>query len=212
MAENLNLGNEIRGGFNALGDAFKEAGKKRIAELVEKQGYVAYKNEEAVKAFKNNPEYKNWICDFIDGEYRFYPPKKEESKSIDIISKYKEIKQDKTHATCISIKMIDDKTDECEYELIVVDKKTHEKKVIEKQRTHLYGEFGTKILPSLYYHLCNGLPVIDYEKERIINFTSVDGNDVIMIGNLNQQELEFIKNMKSFVDDQLHLNTDNMHL
>ena len=208
MAENLNLGNEIKNGFDALAGGVKEAGKRRIEELVEKQGYVAYKNLDAVNAFKNNPEYKDWKCESIDGEFRFYPPNKE--NELDIVNKYNELKNDKSISTIISIKCVDNTTNYCEYELITLNKRTGEKNIVLNGRVNLYGKFGTLILPSLYYQLSEKMPVIDYEKESSINFTSVDGNHSIMIGNLTPEQMEFVRNIKNKIEDEYHLNVNEL--
>lgn len=70
-------GNDIKQGFNAMADGVKEAGRKRTAELVAKNGYVAFKNPDAIAQFHADPYYANWNYTFVDGEYRFFPPKKE---------------------------------------------------------------------------------------------------------------------------------------
>ena len=41
------------------------------------QGYVAYKNYEAAQMFKKDLDYIDWIYKYEDGEYRFYPPTKD---------------------------------------------------------------------------------------------------------------------------------------
>ena len=57
-----------------MGDGVREAGRRRVMELVQKNGYVAYRNENAARLFEQNPEYKDWRHEVVDGEHRFYPP------------------------------------------------------------------------------------------------------------------------------------------
>lgn len=203
-----NVGNEIQNGFNAMANGVKEAGRNRIKELVSKQGYVAYRNLEAVKLFKSNPEYADWECKVIDGEYRFYPPVKKQSNmnNIDFLDTYKTIKTNNSISTCISIKMLGNK---CEYKLIVTDKKTGQQEIIQNEIFDLDSKFMMETLPSLYFQLCNGFPVIDSEKEKSINFVTIDGKHMMLIGNLNSGQLEIIKQMKEYVDEKLHFNVNN---
>lgn len=196
-----NIGNEIKNGFNALGNAVHVAGKNRVNELVEKQGYVAYKNRNAAELFQNDKEYEDWICKYVDGEYRFYPPKKEET--IDYINTFKSVKNE-NNLVCISMEMIEN--GECKYNLIVTDKRTGERKVIQNSVVKMDNKFLYETLPSLYYHLCNNLPVIDTEKEKMISFTTVDGNNSILFGGLSEEQKTFIYNMKEQVDKQMHIN------
>lgn len=201
-----NVGNEIQNGFNALANGVKIAGRNRVEELVAKQGYVAYRNLEAVKLFKNNPEYIDWECKVIDGEYRFYPPvKKELNNNIDFLNTYKTIKTNESVSTCISIKFLGDK---CEYKLMVTDKRTGQQHIIQNEIFDLESKFMMETLPSLYFQLCNGFPVIDSEKEKSINFVTVDGKHMILIGNLNSEQFKLIKEMKAYVDEKLHFNTN----
>lgn len=83
-----NLGNEIRNGMNKLGEGFKLAGMIRNAQLVATQGYVALKRPEAVAAFHANPDYASWICKFVEGEYRFYPPEEKKAELLELLNKY----------------------------------------------------------------------------------------------------------------------------
>ena len=131
-----NIGNEIKNGFNALGNAVHVAGKNRVNELVEKQGYVAYKNRNAAELFQNDKEYEDWICKYVDGEYRFYPPKKEET--IDYINTFKSVKNE-NNLVCISMEMIEN--GECKYNLIVTDKRTGERKVIQNSEVKMDNKF-----------------------------------------------------------------------
>lgn len=69
---------DIANGMNALAGGVKEAGRKRNEELVAKQGYVAFKNPNAVAQFHADPFYANWNYTYVDGEYRFFPPQKKQ--------------------------------------------------------------------------------------------------------------------------------------
>ncbi len=186
---------DIKKGFKALGNGIKEAGERRVKELVEKQGYVGYRNKDAAELFKK--EHANWECKYIDGEYRYYPPIKNEN--IDFLKTYKEAKE-KNASTCITIEFIDNVS--VKYNLTVVDKHTGERKIIQSEKIKIDNKFLYETLPSLYNQLCSSMPVIDYEKDKGMNFTSVDGNNVIMIGGLTEENKEFIKNMKTFVDEK----------
>lgn len=79
---------DIQQGLNVMANG-KEAGRERTAELVAKNGYVAFKNLDAVAQFHADPHYVNWICKYVDGEYQFYPPQKEQ-----ILTATTEIQQD----------------------------------------------------------------------------------------------------------------------
>lgn len=201
-----NVGEEIRDGFNAMANGVKEAGRKRVNDLVVKQGYVAYRNEEAAKLFKNNPEYANWECKVIDGEYRFYPPVKKQN-NIDFLNKYKELRSDETVSTCISIKMLDQ--NKCEYKLMIIDKRTGEQHIVQNEIVDLDDKFMMETIPSLYYQLCNGLPVVDSSKEKSINFVTVDGKHMILIGNMNKAQFNLIRDMKNYVDQKFHFNINS---
>ena len=201
-----NVGEEIRDGFNAMANGVKEAGRKRVNDLVVKQGYVAYRNEEAAKLFKNNPEYANWECKVIDGEYRFYPPVKKQN-NIDFLNKYKELRSDETVSTCISIKMLDQ--NKCEYKLMIIDKRTGEQHIVQNEIVDLDDKFMMETIPSLYYQLCNGLPVVDSSKEKSINFVTVDGRHMILIGNMNKAQFNLIRDMKNYVDQKFHFNINS---
>lgn len=187
----LGLGNEIRAGFAEMGDALKEAGRKRNAEMVKKQGYVAFKKPEAVSAFHADPEYINWTCQFVDGEYRFYPPRDKKSEILSesnikknenaselnttnkatdmveigkVLEIYKREIADLTKTTFISIVMVDGDPSKCRYRLLSTDKKTGESHLVQEFITEFNGRFAMEIIPSLYNQLMGGLPVIDSEK------------------------------------------------
>ena len=51
-------------------------------ELVQKNGYVAYRNEDAARLFEQNPEYKDWRHEVVDGEHRFYPPESNQNSEV----------------------------------------------------------------------------------------------------------------------------------
>ena len=65
-----------------MGNGVREAGRRRVMELVQKNGYVAYRNEDAARLFEQNPEYKDWRHEVVDGEHRFYPPKNNQNGEV----------------------------------------------------------------------------------------------------------------------------------
>lgn len=206
-----NIKEEIKNGFDALAGGVHDAGKRRVDELVKKQGYVAYKNKNAADLFRKDLEYIDWKLEFVDGEYRFYPPIKEqkEEKIADkpvetnsIVETYKKAKKQYLN-TRITIKMLKDNM--CEYNLIAIDPRTGEKTVIDSGTYKFSGKFTQEVLPSLYYHLCDGLPVTDYVKDEIVNFVNIE-NDYMMFGGINKEQMELIYQMKDFVDERLLFN------
>ena len=74
--------NDIKNGFDAMGNGVREAGRRRVMELVQKNGYVAYRNENAARLFEQNPEYKDWRHEVVDGEHRFYPPESNQNSEV----------------------------------------------------------------------------------------------------------------------------------
>ena len=74
--------NDIKNGFDAMGNGVREAGRRRVMELVQKNGYVAYRNENAARLFEQNPEYKDWRHEVVDGEHRFYPPENNQNGEV----------------------------------------------------------------------------------------------------------------------------------
>ena len=74
--------NDIKNGFDAIGNGVREAGRRRVMELVQKNGYVAYRNEDAARLFEQNPEYKDWRHEVVDGEHRFYPPESNQNSEV----------------------------------------------------------------------------------------------------------------------------------
>ena len=65
-----------------MGNGVREAGRRRVMELVQKNGYVAYRNENAARLFEQNPEYKDWRHEVVDGEHRFYPPESNQNSEV----------------------------------------------------------------------------------------------------------------------------------
>ena len=65
-----------------MGNGVREAGRRRVMELVQKNGYVAYRNENAARLFEQNPEYKDWRHEVVDGEHRFYPPENNQNGEV----------------------------------------------------------------------------------------------------------------------------------
>lgn len=213
------LGNEIREGFGKLGEAFKKASSKKEAEDVAKQGYVEYRKPEAVVAFHANPDHFDWVCKFVDGAYRFYPPAhkidkilallNEEDKKTeehietkDIVETYKKAIADKTKASFVSIKVKDDGI--CHYQLIVTDIHTGEQSVIQEFRMNFVGQFSKEVLPSIYNQLMGGNPTLDQEKgpdtKKTIFIQSLDAKRMLGISGLNYQQQEVIKNMRDYVE------------
>lgn len=227
---NATIGKEVLNGFNALGGAAREAGKRRNMEMVAKQGYVAFRNPNAVAAFHSDPEYVDWTCQFVDGEYRFFPPenkkeniisfdeKKEELKTKkietkDVVDTYKKVIADATKTSFVSITV--EKGQVCHYKLIATDKKTGEQVVVQDFRMEFDGQFSAEIIPSIYNQLMGGLPVLDQEKgaegQKTIVFQNIDGDRMMGISNLNYNQVELINNMKSFVEQQ-YFGKEESHL
>ena len=206
------IASEIKNGFDALAGGVHDAGKKRIEDLVKKQGYVGYRNKEAAKMFRKDLDYIDWEMREVDGEYRFYPPtldkedkkeEKQETVNVDgVVSKYKQAKQGYLN-TRITIRMINDKI--CEYTLLAVNPKDGSTTTLEQSKFNFDGKFSREILPSLYYHLSGGLPVVDYVKDNGVQFINIE-NDMMLFGGLNQHHLDTIYKMKEYVDEMLHLN------
>ena len=195
--------------------------KKRMDELVAKNGYVAFKNPEAVAAFRRDPAYANWKNEYINGEYRFYPPEKEETleknnsneqtpqiETAQILETYKQIITDPTQNISITVVTLQNDPSKCKYTLSTMDKRTGERKIIQEIIVDFNGKFSMETLPSLYNQLCNGIPAIDYEKEKQITFQSFDTDKIIAFGNLTPTQMQLIKNMKEFVDNK-NLQTTN---
>ncbi len=218
MAENQ-VGQEIRAGFAAVGGAFKEAGRRRNMELVAKQGYVGFKNPDAVAAFHSNPEYVDWICKFVDGEYRFYPPENMEVQKVvdnkiteqkvvhletrEVVETYKAALAEKDKTSFVSVKVEDGL---CHYKLVTSDKKTGNQNIVQDFYMEFDGQFSKEIIPSVYNQLMGGFPVVDVvkgeENRRTIAFQSIDASRQMVFSNLNEAQLELIRNMKKFVDSQ----------
>lgn len=203
------VANDIKQGFNALGGAVKEAGKKRVMELVQKQGYVAYKNPLAAEQFKNDPNYKNWKCQIIEGEYRFFPPVNdvEEKKDKDILSEYKRI-QKNTNVNIYFLVKVEGKM--CSFSLVSEDKRTGERKEELTGQCAFDGKFLLETLPSIYYYTSYGMPVDRHVRQgdtySNVNYMSYDGTRVILIGNLSDQQLTIIDEMTEYVDNKLGFN------
>lgn len=185
---------DIENGFNAMAGGIKEAGKKQMLKDVEKKGYVAFRKPEAVAMFHSNPEYIDWTCQFVDGEYRFYPPKKTElvtekettksahdkeeqakqhthseqtiiMQSKDIVDAYKQAKADPDTTTFISVSGILDQPENVIYRLIATDKKTGKSQILQNFKFKFAGKFSQEILPSIYNQMLNGAPAEEFEKE-----------------------------------------------
>lgn len=215
------LGNEIREGFGKLGEAFKIAGARKEAEDIAKQGYVEFKKTEAVSAFHANPDHVDWTCKFVDGVYRFYPPahkinkilallnenpqeKKEDNiETNDVVEIYKKAIGDKTKITFVSINV--ENGGVCHYQLIATDRRTGDQSVLQDFRMNFDGQFSKEVLPSIYNQLMGGEPTTEQEKgaeaQKTIFMQSLDTTRVLGISNLNQQQLELIKNMREYVEN-----------
>ncbi len=84
------VGKEIEAAFAGIGKIAKIAGVRKNAEDVAKQGYVALRKPEAVAAFHANPDHIDWVCKFVDGEYRFFPPENKKAELLSILNNYDE--------------------------------------------------------------------------------------------------------------------------
>lgn len=407
--EQNQAGQDIKQGFNAMADGVKEAGRKRTAELVAKNGYVAFRNPDAVAQFHADPFYANWSYEYIDGEYRFFPPQKEQTlasipiehkeeqielydarqmplsndperriaqekmlrgkpltmkekinyagghdkplrklgdyeckpdhcyravsretfeiykkqgfitgfneylgevKEADgqiridnggvdwylggagqrygdiiiecpadkkyfqpnhdngfglsgdlevrhmkssgkqnpvpfsmvtnvfdlqqirakeqeeklkkehqqqaeqdpkILETYKQTIADPTQSTFMAITILQDDPSKCKYTLSTMDKRTGERKTVQEIITDFNGRFSMETLPSLYNQLCDGVPAIDYEKEKGITFQNMDNSKMMGFSNLSPEQMQLIQNMKQFVDNQnLQIESENV--
>lgn len=193
MADNQTA-KDIENGFNAMAGGIKEAGKKQMLKEVEKKGYVAFRKPEAVAMFHSDPNYIDWTCQFVDGEYRFYPPKKtkliaekETTKAVqtpgerpkqythseqtiimqskDIVDAYKQAKSDPDTTTFVSVSGISEQPENVIYRLIATDKKTGKSKILQNFKFYFNGKFSQEILPSIYNQMINGAPAEEFEKE-----------------------------------------------
>lgn len=197
-----NLGKEIENGFQDMAKGIKDAGQRRNEELVAKQGYVGFRNEIAAQAYRDqNP---TWICKMVDGEYRFYPPEKN-----DILENFKEVFKEYNGVVIATINMIAD-SPKCRYSLKTIDKQTGSQTVVYDEVVDFNGRFAMETLPSMYFALSNGLPVIDQEKSYMdkfsVDYCNVDQSRFIRLGNLTQEQLQLVQSMKAFVDNQYGLN------
>ena len=201
---------DIQNGFNALGGAVKESGKNRVKELVSKQGYVAYKNPEAVKAFQSDPEYADWKMVEVDGEYRFYPPENKKENDYDetlkrIMETYKKSK-DSYNNTSATIRV---DNGNATYLLSTIDKQTGKISVIESETVNFEGDFSMVVLPTIYAKMSSGLPLIDFEKDNLLSYTTPDTNHRMLFGGLSNEQVELVKRMAAFVDEQNKLTINN---
>ena len=74
--------NNIESTSNEEFSEVREVSKESVRETVERDGYIAYKDNEAAKLFEQNPEYKDWKHEVVDGEHRFYPPEKKQTSEV----------------------------------------------------------------------------------------------------------------------------------
>lgn len=91
---------------------------------------------------------------------------------------------------------------------MVVDRKTGRKSVVQEEIVDFDGKFSKETLPSIYYALSNGMPVVEQEKgtERFsVRLSNVSQNRVLYLGNLTLDRLRLVHEMKSFVDKKMGL-------
>ena len=74
--------NNIESTSNEEFSEVREVSKESVRETAERDGYIAYKDNEAAKLFEQNPEYKDWKHEVVDGEHRFYPPEKKQTSEV----------------------------------------------------------------------------------------------------------------------------------
>lgn len=218
---------DIKNAFNAMAGGVKEAGKNQVLKEVEKKGYIAFRKPEAVAMFHSNPDYIDWTCQFVDGEYRFYPPKKAElltknesskasqhqpektiiTKSTDIIDAYKKAKQDSGITTFVSVSGISNQPENVIYRLIATDKKTGQSRILQNFKINFTGKFLSEILPSIYNQMLNGVPAEEFEKEsdherEHLVIKNNEGDQIMGFGNITKEQAKLIKQMKNYVDSQ----------
>lgn len=214
---------DIKNGFAALGGGIKEAGRKRVFELVAKQGYVEFRTKEAADLFLKDPNYKGWKCFVEQGEYRFYPPENvkamEEQNVQDdpkIFETYKEKTQDVGYVYSVFVDPLSD--GKFEYRL-VAQNKMGERKEIQKVQIELDGKFLREVVPSMYYYMSGKIPGIDYKKGDELmgfNFTldNYDGTRRMAFGGLSKEQLAILEEMKAYIDEKyMHVPamTGNVH-
>lgn len=204
---------DIENGFKAMGGGVKEAGKKRVNELVAQQGYVGFRSEYAAAKFREDPDYAGWSVEFIDGEYRFYPPKLMEqaptketnsSTATEIIEQYKQLTQDLGTDLTVAIDGVKEDRSKCRYRLISRDKRTGEAVEIRKETLDFEGPFIRQVVPTIYSKMSGGLPTIDYEKgesdSRYLTLQNIDNNRVMLFGNLTDEQMMVVMQMREYVD------------
>lgn len=76
---------EVKAAFEGIGTAAREAGEKRTRELVAKNGYVGFRKDAAVQAFRSS--HPGWIEDVVDGETRFRPPDSQSDDSDNLVGR-----------------------------------------------------------------------------------------------------------------------------
>lgn len=215
---------EIENGFNVMAGGIREAGKRQIIKEAEKKGYIAFRKPEAVAMFHSNLDYIDWTCKFVDGEYRFYPPKKTELvtnketpkleqtpmentlQTKDIVDIYKKAKSDPNTTIFVSVSGMSNKQENVIYRLIATDKKTGKSRILQNLEFSFDGQFYREILPSIYNQMINGIPAEEFEKEIGPNqnhlvISNYERNQVMGFSNITKKQVELIKQMKDFVDD-----------
>ena len=74
MDNNQRISGEFNNFFNLLGGATKLGGERKAMKDLMKQGYLFYRNKEAIKVFSSNPKYANWTSQSYEDGFKFYPP------------------------------------------------------------------------------------------------------------------------------------------
>ena len=128
-----------------------------------------------------------------------------------ILETYKQTIADPSKSSFISVTPLQENPTKCRYRLLSIDKATGERKIIQEVLVDFDGKFSMETLPSLYNQLTDGVPAIDYEKERGITFQNMDNSKMMGFGNLSPEQMQLIRNMKQFVDNQyLQIEPENI--
>lgn len=227
----MSIDKEIRNGFNAMAGGVKEAGRKRILELATKQGYVAFRNPDAVAQFHADPFYADWTCKYENGEIRFYPPVNKGLTLTDTddkdlktspVQEQAPLEEKTPVATPVTSKdllscykealqkgqiahfVVQTLADPnlCRVQIILQDKAGNQTVFWEETRG-FDSQFAYEVLPSIYNQICGGFPTEGYQKETSIAFFSVDGTRKLSLGGLTPEQMKIVQDMQVFVEQQM---------
>ena len=93
----------------------------------------------------------------------------------------------------------------CKYSFKTIDKQIGAETVVQDILVDFDGKFSREVLLSIYFALCNGMPLIENDNGSNIYFSTIDQSRIMQIGNLNSDQIQLIHEMKQFVDSKLGL-------